>query len=284
MTYQKFIKEMQEKAFEAEKEESAVILILEFVTQLETNFLYMKMNEEIEEDIINKFNDIFDKYLYDNKPVQYLIGYSTFYGYDFIVNEDVLIPRFETEELVENVLYRYDRHFKGQKVDVCDLACGSGCIGVTLSLEEKNMNVIASDISEAALAVAKKNNEKLGGTVKFLQGDMLEPLKGYKFDIFVSNPPYIPNDELVDPLVKDNEPNIALFGGSDGMKFYDIILRGVKPLLKDKAMIAFEHGFDKREEMISLANKYFPGSKVEVLKDLEGKDRMTFIYVGDFKW
>lgn len=284
MTYQKFIKEMQEKAFEAEKEESAVILILEFVTKLETNFLYMKMNEEIEEDIINKFNDIFNKYLYDNKPVQYLIGYSTFYGYDFIVNEDVLIPRFETEELVENVLYRYDRHFKGQKVDVCDLACGSGCIGVTLSLEEKNMNVIASDISEAALTVAKKNNEKLGGSVKFLQGDMLEPLKGYKFDIFVSNPPYIPNDELVDPLVKDNEPNIALFGGSDGMKFYDIILRGVKPLLKDKAMIAFEHGFDKREEMISLANKYFPGSKVEVLKDLEGKDRMTFIYVGDFKW
>ena len=284
MTYQKFIKEMQEKAFEAEKEESAVILILEFVTKLETNFLYMKMNEEIEEDIINKFNDIFNKYLYDNKPVQYLIGYSTFYGYDFIVNEDVLIPRFETEELVENVLYRYDRHFKGQKVDVCDLACGSGCIGVTLSLEEKNMNVIASDISEAALTVAKKNNEKLGGSVKFLQGDMLEPLKGYKFDIFVSNPPYIPNDELVDPLVKDNEPNIALFGGSDGMKFYDIILRGVKPLLKEKAMIAFEHGFDKREEMISLANKYFPGSKVEVLKDLEGKDRMTFIYVGDFKW
>ncbi len=284
MTYQKFIKEMQEKAFEAEKEESAVILILEFVTKLETNFLYMKMNEEIEEDIINKFNDIFNKYLYDNKPVQYLIGYSTFYGYDFIVNEDVLIPRFETEELVENVLYRYDRHFKGQKVDVCDLACGSGCIGVTLSLEEKNMNVIASDISEAALTVAKKNNEKLGGSVKFLQGDMLEPLKGYKFDIFVSNPPYIPNDELVDPLVKDNEPNIALFGGSDGMKFYDIILRGVKPLLKEKAMIAFEHGFDKREEMIALSNKYFPGSKVEVLKDLEGKDRMTFIYVGDFKW
>ena len=284
MTYQKFIKEMQEKAFEAEKEESAVILILEFVTKLETNFLYMKMNEEIEEDIINKFNDIFNKYLYDNKPVQYLIGYSTFYGYDFIVNEDVLIPRFETEELVENVLYRYDRHFKGQKVDVCDLACGSGCIGVTLSLEEKNMKVVASDISEAALTVAKKNNEKLGGSVKFLQGDMLEPLKGYKFDIFVSNPPYIPNDELVDPLVKDNEPNIALFGGSDGMKFYDIILRGVKPLLKEKAMIAFEHGFDKREEMISLANKYFPGSKVEVLKDLEGKDRMTFIYVGDFKW
>jgi len=284
MTYQSFIKNMQDKAYENGKEESAVILILEAVTKLETNFLYMKMNEEIEEDIINKFNDIFDKYLFDNKPVQYLIGYSTFYGYDFIVNNNVLIPRFETEELVENVLYRYDEHFKDKKVLVCDLACGSGCIGITLDKEEPNMEVIATDISNEALEVAKMNNEKLNANVKFLQGDMLEPVKNYKFDIFVSNPPYIPNDELVDPLVKDNEPNIALFGGSDGMKFYDIILKGLKPLLKEKAMIAFEHGYDKKEEMIALANKYFPNSKVEVLKDLEGKDRMTFIYVGDFKW
>ena len=115
---------MQNKAYENGKEESAVILILEAVTKLETNFLYMKMNEEIEEDIINKFNEIFDKYLFDNKPVQYLIGYSTFYGYDFIVNSNVLIPRFETEELVENVLYRYDEHFKGKKVLLCDLALG----------------------------------------------------------------------------------------------------------------------------------------------------------------
>jgi release factor glutamine methyltransferase len=103
-----------------------------------------------------------------------------------------------------------------------------------------------------------------------------------KFDIFVSNPPYIPEAEEVMDLVKDNEPNIALFGGSDGMKFYRIILSGVKPLLKDKAIIAFEHGYDKKEEMIKLANTYFPNSKVEVLKDLENKDRMTFIYVGDF--
>ncbi len=284
MTYQSFIKSMQDKAYENGKEESAVILILEAVTKLETNFLYMKMNEEIDDKTISDFNKIFDIYLFENKPVQYLIGYSTFYGYDFKVNENVLIPRFETEELVENVLYRYDKHFKGQKVDVCDLACGSGCIGVALSLEEPNMNVIASDISNEALEVAKYNNDNLGAKVKFLQGDMLEPLKGYKFDIFVSNPPYIPNDELVDPLVKDNEPNIALFGGSDGMKFYDIILKGVKPLLKEKAIIAFEHGYDKKEEMLALAKKYFPNSKAEVLKDLEGKDRMTFIYVGDFKW
>ena len=284
MTYQKFIREKEKIAVENDKEESAVILLLEHVTKLETNYLYMRMQEEIEDNIVKEFNKIFDVYLYENKPIQYLIGYTNFYGYDFIVNEDVLIPRCETEELVENILYRYDEHFKGKKVNVCDLATGSGCIAISLDLEEPNMNVIGTDISDAALKVAKMNNENMNANVKFLQGDMLEPLKGMKFDIFVSNPPYIPDSELVDSLVKDNEPNIALFGGSDGMKFYDIILRGVGKLLKDKAIIAFEHGFDKKEEMIELSHKYFPNSKVEVLKDLEGKDRMTFIYVGDFKW
>ena len=200
------------------------------------------------------------------------------------MNEDVLIPRCETEELVENILYRYDEHFGGKKVDVCDLATGSGCIAITLALEEKNMSVVASDISKEALAVAKANNEKFNAGVKFLQGDMLAPLKGRKFDIFVSNPPYIPEGEDVMSLVKDNEPNLALFGGDDGMKFYRIILSGIKPLLNKKAMICFEHGYDKKDEMIALAKKYFPTSKVEVIKDLMGRDRMTFIYVGDFQW
>ncbi len=284
MTYQKFIREKEKIAIENDKEESAVVLLLEHVTKLESNGLYMRMNEEISDDIVSEFDKIFDVYLYENKPIQYLIGYSNFYGYDFIVNEDVLIPRYETEELVENILYRYDEHFSGQKVNVCDLATGSGCIAISLAKEEPNMTVVATDISKEAIKVAKENNEKLGANVKFLIGDMLEPLKGKKFDIFVSNPPYIPEDEEVMSLVKDNEPNIALFGGNDGMKFYRIILSQVKSYLNKKAMIAFEHGYDKKEEMIALAKRYFPDSKVEVLKDLEGKDRMTFIYVGDFKW
>ncbi len=284
MTYQRFIKDKENEAIMHDKEESAVILLMEHIAGLETNELYMKMHDEVSPEIESKFNEVFDKYLNENKPMQYLIGTSCFYGYDFIVNEDVLIPRYETEELVENILYRYDEHFKGKDVEVCDLATGSGCIAISLALEEKHMHVVASDISNEALAVARVNNEKFNAGVEFFQGDMLEPFKGRKFDIFVSNPPYIPEDEEVMSLVKDNEPNIALFGGNDGMKFYRIILSGVKPLLKDKAIICFEHGYDKKEEMIALAHEYFPKSKVEVLKDLEGKDRMTFIYVGDFKW
>ena len=284
MTFKEFMNLKQEEAINNDKEESAVVLLLEHITGYETNELFMKRSEEISEELINKFNQIFDQYLHENKPIQYLIGYSCFYGYDFVVNENVLIPRFETEELVENILYRYDEHFAGKKVEVCDLATGSGCIAIALAKEEPNMHVVATDISKEALEVAKLNNERLEANVKFLQGDMLTPLKGKKFDIFVSNPPYIPEDEEIQDLVKDNEPNIALFGGDDGMKFYRIILSGVKPLLNKKAMIAFEHGYNKKEEMEALARKYFPMAKIECIKDLEGKDRMTFIYVGDFEW
>lgn len=282
MTYHNLIQIAEQMAIEKDKEESAAVLLLEHVTQLESNALYLKMHEEVEADIYNTFMTIFQKYLNENKPIQYLIGYSCFYGYDFIVNEHVLIPRFETEELVENILYRYDQYFKNQQVDVCDLATGSGCIAISLALEEPNMHVVATDISKEALAVAEENNKTLGASVQFLEGDMLEPLQNKTFDIFVSNPPYIPEDEEVMALVKDNEPDIALFGGKDGMKFYRIILSGLCPLLKEKALICFEHGYDKKEEMIALAKHYFPQSKIEVLKDLEGKDRMTFIYVGDF--
>lgn len=282
MKYMKFIKEAEQLAAKMEKEESAVILLLEYVTKENSTGLYTKLHEEVSKKVQEDFEKLFHKYIYENEPVQYLIGSSCFYGYDFKVNQDVLIPRYETEELVEQILYRYDTYFKGQKVDVCDLATGSGCIGITLALEEKNMRVVATDISKKALAVAEENSQKLGANVKFLEGDMLEPVLNCKFDIFVSNPPYIPETEQVMSLVKDNEPNIALFGGQDGMKFYRIILQNVHKVLKDKAILCFEHGYDKKEEMLSLAKQYFPNSRVEVLKDLEGKDRMTFIYVGDF--
>lgn len=282
MKYQKFIQEAEDLAIENAKEESAVFLLLEYITKLSPTELYMKMQEEVSKEVYESFYEIFERYLYRNEPIQYLIGSSCFYGYDFKVNKNVLIPRYETEELVEQILYRYDTYFKGQKVEVCDLATGSGCIAITLALEEKNMRVVATDISKEALEVAKENGQRLGADVEFLEGDMLKPVENRKFDIFISNPPYIPEDEDVMSLVKDNEPNVALFGGKDGMKFYHIILSGVKPLLKDKAMICFEHGYDKKNEMLSLANKYFPNARAEVIKDLEGKDRMTFIYVGDF--
>lgn len=280
MKIRKFIKINEEKALENNKEESAVIFLLAHIMNLDMTKLYSKLDDELEETTQADFNQLFSKYLYENKPLQYLIGNTVFYGYTFKVNENVLIPRFETEELVENVLYRYDKYFGG-KAKLVDVATGSGCIAISLAKEAPLLEVSATDISKEALEVASENAQTLGVNIKFYEGDMLAPLDE-KYDILVSNPPYIPETEEVMSLVKDNEPNIALFGGSDGLKFYNIILRDAHKYLNDKALIAFEHGYDKKKEIEALALKYFPQARVETIKDMEGKDRMTFIYVGDF--
>ena len=281
MTFNKFIKLKQEEALNNGKEDSAVIFLLTYLLNLSTTELFNLLDKDINDNDILEFNKLFDLYLHHNKPIQYLVGKTTFYGYDFKVNEDVLIPRFETEELVENILYRYDRYFKDKDVEVVDIGTGSGCIAISLALEEKHMHLTATDILEKAICVARENALNLGAKVDFLVGDMLEPLTK-KYDILVSNPPYIPSGEEVDSLVKDNEPNIALVGGNDGLKFYEIILKNAANYLNEKAMICFEHGYDKKKEIEALALKYFKNAKVETLKDLEGKDRMTFIYIGDF--
>lgn len=278
MTFQELFKEASKKAKKVNKEESAIFLLLMHASNLNNTEIYQKMQENVDLEVINVFNKYVDEYLINNRPVQYIIGYETFYGYDFKVNEGCLIPRYETEELVENIIYKFDELFN-KEVDVVDIGTGSGCIAITLALEEKRMNVTATDISQDALNMAKINADNLGANVTFLQGDMLNPVMDKKFDILVSNPPYIPDSELVDPLVKDNEPNVALFGGVDGMKFYKIILSQARNILKDKYLIAFEHAYDKAEAMKMLANTYFPEANVEVLKDMQGKDRMTLIYV-----
>ena len=279
MKYKDFIDKYANEAIEHNKEDAAVLMLLEDASGLSNTKLFLALEDEIPNDVIDKFMKKYDRYLNHNEPVQYLIGYACFYGYDFNVTNDVLIPRPETEELVENVLLKYDKYFKGKKVNVCDLATGSGCIAVTLAKEEPNMRLTATDISHNALEIAKSNAKKMGVDIDFKEGDMLAPLGDLKFDIFVSNPPYIPDNEIVDPLVKDNEPNVALFGGSDGLKFYRIILRDLKKHLNDKALVAFEHGYDKKLEIEAIAKEYFPNARIETKKDLEGRDRMTFIYV-----
>ena len=282
MKLEQLLKNEQKKALSLGKEESAVVLYMMHVTGYSPSELYLHIHDKASNEVIEKFESDFKKYLYDNVPIQYIIGYQTFYGYEYYVDDRVLIPRYETEELVENVLLLYDEYFSGQKVDVCDIGTGSGAIALTLALEEKNMSVVASDISFEALEVANKNNIKHNANVRFLQGDMVEPLYGMKFDIIVSNPPYIPVTEEVDSLVKDNEPNIALFGGNDGLKFYRIIVENLHKIAKERFVLAFEHGYDKNEEIEAIIKHNYPDAKVIHKKDMQGKNRMTFAIVGDF--
>ena len=276
MTYKELYDKTKELALSLGKEESAVFILLLHFSKKNGAEFYATIDEKVEEDIYKSFNEAINKYLYENIPVQHITGIQEFFGYDFNVDNTVLIPRPETEELVENILLTYDE-FMDHDVDVVDIGCGSGCIGITLKLEEPRMNVTLTDISFEALDKAKENAEKLGADVKFLQGDMLKPLEGMKFDILVSNPPYIPTNEEIQSLVKDNEPWVALFGGEDGLKFYRIILSEAKKYLKGRNIIAFEHGFDKNKEIKELALKYFPNSEVRQIKDIFGKDRMTII-------
>jgi len=276
-TYRDVLRINEKYAVDNFKEDSAVKILLLHFSKMESSELLMKIDEEMPTEIYDEFLFGVDKYIVRNIPVQHITGYEYFFGHKFIVNGDVLIPRFETEELVANVLMMYDEVFDGTKVDLVDIGTGSGCLSVTLDIEEENMTVTATDISEKALTVAKKNNSSLQGNVEFLQGDMLEPLKGRKFDIIVSNPPYIPNKEYVEGLVKDNEPDVALFGGEDGLDFYRIIISGAAELLNEKFIVAFEHAYDKAKELKKIIKKHFKDVQIIQKKDMQGKDRMTFI-------
>lgn len=275
-TYRDVLRINEQYALDNNKEDSGIKTLLLYFSQMDPSQLMLHLDDQMPQEMYQDFLYGVDRYITKNIPVQHITGYEYFFGYQFKVNPDVLIPRFETEELVAEVLMLYDEVFDGQEVDVVDVGTGSGCLAVTLAKEEPHMHVTATDISEKALRVAKENNDTIGASVTFLLGDLLQPLEGMKFDILVSNPPYIPNDEFVEDLVKGHEPHLALFGGVDGLDFYRKILEGAEPLLKDRYIIAFEHAYDKAKDIKKLIKKHFKDVDVIQKKDMQGKDRMTF--------
>lgn len=279
-TVKQLINEAESKLDAEYKDVNVAKVLFYHLANKEPHELYLMYDEEVDPGLEAKFLAGMEEY-YQGRPIQYIKGVETFFGRDFKVNEDVLIPRYETEELVENILYHIDDYFSDyQTIDLCDVGTGSGAIAISLALEEPRTNVYASDISSKAIEVAKENAANLGANVNFMVGDLLEPLleKEIKVDIFVSNPPYIPNNQEIEAMVKDNEPHVALFGGNDGLYFYRRIFKEVKPLLKDRALLAFEMGFDQRELMEEALQTYFPDDRHEIIKDINGKDRMLFIY------
>ena len=280
MTVRELIRQSEALLDEKDKDCNVAKVLFYHLAQKEPHQLYLMMGEEIDDELFERFQAGMKRYL-AGEPIQYIKGKETFFSRDFIVNENVLIPRYETEELVENILYRIDDYFEDyENIDLCDVGTGSGAIAISLALEEKKLHVVATDISEEALEVARENAQNLGANVEFYQGDMVQPLldRGVKVDIFVSNPPYIPQNQDIESVVKDNEPHVALFGGSDGLYFYRQIFATVQPLLKERALLAFEMGFDQREIMEEAVEHYFPNTPYEIIKDINGKDRMLFIY------
>lgn len=214
--------------------------------------------------------------LKENKPIQYVIGNVNFYGLKFIVNKNVLIPRFETEELVEQVV-EYTKDLNKDKIKILDLGCGSGAIGLTLKSILKDSEVTLTDISKDALEVAKLNANNLNLDVTFIESDWFSNVKLEKYDIIVSNPPYIRTDEEIEEIVRDNEPSLALYGGVDGLDCYRKILANIKPYLNNKFLIAFEIGESQKEEIYDIVNKYLKDIEITCKKDLYGRNRMIFV-------
>lgn len=279
MTFREVLRAAKKRCIENDiPEQSATLLMLE-LGEMESHNLYYEYDSEIDEALLEKYNVALERLL-TQEPLAHILGYEWFYGYKFKVNEDVLIPRPETEELVANVLAEYDAYFANEKVTLIDVGTGSGAIAISLAKEEANLTVFASDISKEAIVVAKENAQNLEANVEFLCGDMLLPFidKGIKVDILVSNPPYIPSEEEMEKSVVDFEPHVALFGGNDGLKFYRMIFENAHKVIKDKAILAFEMGYNQKEAMEKEARKYFPDDRMETVKDINGKNRMFFIY------
>ena len=215
------------------------------------------------------------KRLNNGEPVQYIVGNVDFYNSNFIVNKNVLIPRFETEELVLNTIIFIKEYFHGP-IKVLDIGTGSGAIAISIK-KEINGEVYATDISKEALEVAKENAERNNVSINFINTNIYDGIKD-KFDIIISNPPYIRYDEEIDEIVKNNEPHIALYADNNGLYFYEEILKNINSILNDKYLIAFEIGKDQGEDINKLKEKYLPDANIILKKDLEGRDRMIFIH------
>lgn len=226
----------------------------------------IKVSKNIEED----YNILLEDY-----PIQYLIGYVDFYGYKINVNENVLIPRYETEYLVQKTI-NYSKKLFNEKVSILDIGCGSGCIGITLS-KELDSKVDAIDISPEAIKVAKENNLLNNSNVNIFESDLFEKVKD-KYNIIISNPPYISRDEIIMSKVDKYEPHLALYADNNGLIYYENILKEASKYLKEKYIIAFEIGMTQKEDIISLANKYFKDKKVICEQDLSLRDRYIFIF------
>ncbi len=215
-----------------------------------------------------------------NEPLQYITGEQNFMGYDFYVTPDVLIPRFDTEILVEQV-FGYIRQSSKSSLKVLDMCTGSGCIAISLGLLAKSTGIdveaVGVDISDKALAVATENAKRLGAeNVSFVQSDLFENVPDTKFDIIVSNPPYIESDviETLAPEVKNHEPRLALDGAADGLHFYRRIVDESPKYLNSGGRIYFEIGCEQGAAVSRLLTE--AGFKdVMIIKDLTGLDRVV---------
>lgn len=251
-----------------------VKFLLSDILNLNPLELLNHLNDYVSEEKVDLFKKEI-KSLKEGKPLQYVIGNVNFYGNKFLVNENVLIPRFETEELVENTL-KYIKDLFDKDIKILDIGCGSGVIGITLKKMLPTSQVDLVDISSEAIKVAKTNAKLLDADVNFIESDVFENVED-KYDVIISNPPYIKNEEEIEDIVKNNEPHIALYAGDDGLDIYKKILKEINKYMNNKCLVSFEIGADQKDDLIKLVKENINNPIIEAKKDMSDKDRMIFI-------
>lgn len=249
-------------------------VLLKFILKKDNTYIIANANKEMSRDEENKLQESIQK-IKDGFPLQYITHNQEFMGINFEINQNVLIPQPDTEILVENTigLVLGNKSLENQEdskktMQILDLCTGSGAIAVSLKKYLPDVKIFASDISEKALEVAKKNAKNNNVEIEFIKSDMFENIHE-KFDIIVSNPPYIKSEEI-EKLSKEvqNEPKVALDGGKDGLKFYKIISREIKNYLKENGTLLMEIGYDEANEVMKL----FENSTC--IKDYANNDRV----------
>ena len=263
--------------YDAGEAESFFYLILEEKKQLKRIDLALHPDLVFSEEEIGVWNAILEQ-LKQEIPIQYLLGKTSFYGLDFEVNAAVLIPRPETEELVEWILESQKSKVESQKVKILDIGTGSGCIAISLAKNLPDATVFALDVSEEALATAKKNAENNSVNVTFIHQNILETEDLLQqFDIIVSNPPYVRNleKEEIKKNVLENEPHLALFvADNDALVFYKKIAQLAQKNLLPNGQLYFEINQYLGKEMVDLLEK-MNFKTIDLRKDIYGNDRMT---------
>ena len=250
-------------------------LALEQVLNISKAEILLNQEKTINRKEYKKYKKIM-KQLLKGIPIQYITKKAYFYGRDYYVNKNVLIPRPETETLVKDTLDLINKSHKTKKLKILDIGTGSGIIAITLYKERKNLSIIATDISKKALKIAKKNQKKQKTHVKFIHTNLYQKIED-KFDVIISNPPYIKeNSQEIEKQVLENEPHIALFGGEDGLDYYKKILKNIKQITNTYHIIAFEIGENQSKAIKKLLQEQFPGDNIVIKKDYNGFDRYIY--------
>ena len=255
--------------------------LLAFVLGVEKQYLVIHLADELNAEDYIKFKENINK-LINGKPLQYITNNQEFMGLNFFVNENVLIPQPDTEIIVEETLKKCkELLLKNGKIKILDLCTGSGAIAVSLSIFlGDEAEVFASDISTKALEVAKYNNGKNNTNVRFIESNLFKNIQEQKFNIIVSNPPYIRSD-VINKLSKQvqNEPHLALDGGEDGLKFYKKIIEQSCNYIENGYLI-LEIGYDQKEDVENLLKENKNYSEIKTIQDLSGNDRCVIAKVG----